>query len=102
MRLQANEERGGVRRRAKVDGNQAEIVEALRQIGCSVQSLASVGDGCPDLLVGYRGRNVLVEVKRAKGRITEDQWRWRNGWVGQAAIVRTVTDAVNLIAELKL
>ena len=50
-------------RRAKVDDNQPEIVKALRGIGAFVQSLASVGQGTPDLLVGFRGLWHLREVK---------------------------------------
>ena len=52
-----------MRRAAKVDANQTEIVKALRQVGASVQSLAATGKGCPDLLVGIRGLNFLIEVK---------------------------------------
>lgn len=51
------------RRAAKVDDNQREIVDALRKRGCFVQSLAPVGNGCSDLLVGRNGRWVLLEVK---------------------------------------
>lgn len=49
----------------KVDANHALIVEALRKRGHLVQSLASVGAGCPDLLVAKRGSRqlVLLEVK---------------------------------------
>jgi len=36
-----------VRRRAKIDANQPEIVKALVQAGCSVHSLAAVGNGMP-------------------------------------------------------
>ena len=57
-----------MRRAAKVDGNQAEIVSALRQVGAEVQSLASVGQGVPDLLVGFRSRNFLLECKQAKAK----------------------------------
>ncbi|HJP47915.1 hypothetical protein [Acinetobacter venetianus] len=46
-----------MRRAAKIDANQTEIVKALRKFGASVQSLASTGKGCPDLLVGFRGMN---------------------------------------------
>jgi hypothetical protein len=52
-----------MRRAAKVDANQTEIVQALRQIGAVVQSLAAVGNGCPDLLVGYRNRLFLLEFE---------------------------------------
>jgi hypothetical protein len=49
--------------RQRVDRNQAEIVQALRKCGAHVQSLAGVGRGCPDLLVGYRGCWRVLEVK---------------------------------------
>jgi len=47
----------------KVDGNHAEIVRALALADAMVQSIASVGAGCPDLLVGYKGRWVVMEIK---------------------------------------
>src|SRR3972149_1571025 len=47
----------------RTDANHTEIVNALQAIGASVTSLADVGGGCPDLLVGYRGQNMLLEVK---------------------------------------
>jgi hypothetical protein len=46
-----------------VDDNQRQIVDALRRVGCSVWSLAGVGKGFPDLAVGFRGRNLFLEVK---------------------------------------
>jgi len=47
----------------KVDGNQSEIVRVLTVSGAMVQSMASIGRGCPDLLVGFRGKWVVMEVK---------------------------------------
>jgi len=41
------------RRAARTDDNQTLIVEALEGAGASVQSLASTGNGCPDLVIGY-------------------------------------------------
>ena len=49
----------------KIDANQTGIVRDLRKAGCRVLSLASVGGGCPDLLV-YRpttGLFTLLEIK---------------------------------------
>ena len=40
-----------MRRAARVDDNQGQIVDALRRVGCSVWSLAGVGKGFPDLAV---------------------------------------------------
>ena len=56
-------------RPSRVDANQAEIVAAFRAAGATVLHLHSIGHGCPDLLVGYQGRNLLVEVKTADGKL---------------------------------
>lgn len=89
---------GSVRRRAKIDGNQREIVDALVQVGCSVSSASEVGDGFPDLVIGYLARSgprcTVAEVKRPKGKLTDDQVRWRCKWVGPFVIFRTVDDAL--------
>ncbi len=87
---------------AKVDDNQAEIVRALEQIGCSVQSLAMVGQGCPDLLVGYRGQNILMEIKDgnkppSRRKLNEKQVDWHQSWRGTAYKVTSVEDATQAI-----
>ena len=50
-------------RAARVDANQQQIIRGFMLHGAAVQSLAKVTDGCPDLLIAYRGRWILVEVK---------------------------------------
>ena len=67
--------------RAKVDANQAAIVEALRAAGCFVTSLAGVGKGVPDALVGSDGKWFLMEIKDGSkppsGRnLTDDEIKW--------------------------
>ena len=89
-------------RAAKVDANQTEIVKALRDVGASVQSLASVGKGVPDLLVGWRGQNYLIEVKdgakqACKQRLTPDQVEWHGQWLGQKAVVNSVSAALQVL-----
>jgi hypothetical protein len=91
-----------VRRAAKVDRNQAEIVAALRDIGATVQPLHAVGAGCPDLLVGFRGVNYLIEVKDwqkppSQRKLNDFQVEWHGGWKGQVAKVETVGAAVALV-----
>lgn len=71
----------------KVDDNHGKVVEALRAQGATVQSLAAVGAGVPDLLVGYRGRTLLLEVKDgakvpSKQRLTEAEADWHRDWRG--------------------
>lgn len=83
-----------MRRAARVDANQREITAALRKVGATVQLLHTIGAGCPDLLVGYRGRNWLLEVKTKDGKLTlaEENWMWC--WRGHYAEVRTVDEAL--------
>lgn len=80
----------------KVDLNQKEIVDALKQIGCEVWII-----GTPvDLLVGYRSRNFLIEVKRPgeKPR-TDDQKRFLKNWKGQVRICETPEEAIKLVTQ---
>ena len=93
-----------MRRAAKIDDNQNEIVKALRQSGASVQTLAAVGQGVPDILVGYRGRNLCVEIKDggkcpSKRKLTADQVKWHSEWKGQVCVVESVDEAVALIKQ---
>lgn len=81
----------------KRDANQAEIVEALRKAGASVHDLADVGKGFPDLLVGYAGREWLMEVKAPDGELTPDQVDFIQTWHGAVHVVRSVDDALAMI-----
>lgn len=83
-----------MRRAAKIDQNQTEIVKALRKVGCSVLSLAPIGKGAPDLLAGYRGKNVLIEVKRPKGKLNDQQQEFKAAWRGDLCVVRSVDEAL--------
>lgn len=91
-----------MRRAARSDANQPEIVAALRAVGATVQPLHTVGAGCPDLLVGWRGKNYLIEIKNGAKRpsdraLTRDQVEWHGGWRGQVSVAATVGDALSAI-----
>jgi hypothetical protein len=89
-----------MRRAAKVDSNHAEIVKTLRQVGCTVLDLSRVGQGCPDTLVAYGNRNVLMEIKREKrkgqseGTLTPDQEEFFQMWRGPACVVHSPEEAL--------
>ncbi len=96
-----------MRRAARVDTNQAQIVAALRQAGCSVQCLHQLGKGCPDLLVGKLTPdgikfNYLLELKDAnkppsKRRLTQDEQQWHSSWQVQVDTVCTIEDALAVV-----
>lgn len=86
----------------RIDSNQHEIVEALRSVGCTVQSLAAVGHGVPDLLVAINGKNFLLEVKDgdkppSRQSLTADELIWHNNWKGKVSIVTNVREALAAI-----
>jgi Holliday junction resolvase len=73
----------------RVDRNQSEIIQALRSVhGISVFSLAGVGKGCPDLLVGANGKTYLVEVKDGqKAKLTSHQEQFIKEWNGDSVVI---------------
>jgi Holliday junction resolvase len=94
-------------RAAKIDANHEQVVSALRAAGASVQSLAGVGKGVPDLLVGFQGKTLLMEVKDGRKtpsarRLTEDQLKWHGAWNGgPLAVVDGVDAALRMLGVLK-
>ena len=65
----------------RVDANQEQIVSALRAAGAFVWII-----GLPvDLLVGYKNRTILVEIKStSKSKFTALQKDFFNNWCGDA------------------
>lgn len=86
-------------RAAKVDGNHSAIVDMYRDGGCSVTSLAGLGRGVPDLLVGFRGQLALVEVKTPKGKLRPLQEEFGKVW--PVRVVRSPAEAFAHVLELR-
>lgn len=84
-------------RARKIDANQRDIVDAFRKHGCSVWHTHMVGGGFPDIVVGYRRRNHLVEIKGPKGKLNSLQESWIKSWAGKVHVVRSIADVVNLV-----
>ena len=96
-----------MRRAAKVDANHTQVVMALQAAGATVQSLAAVGQGVPDLLVGFQGKTLLMEVKDGQKppshrRLTEQQITWHGAWRGgPIAVVDGVEAALRALGVVK-
>lgn len=91
-----------MRRVAKVDANQAAVVEALRKIGAEVTHLHTLGQGVSDLLVSFRQRWFLLEVKDgskipSKQRLTKDEADWIGRQKAPVHIVKSSLEAVELL-----
>ena len=100
-----------MRRAARTDDNQAEIVAALRAAGCTVQPLHMVGRGCPDIMCGRAGRIYLMEIKDgtkppSARQLTADERAWHDLWAeqqraGLVVVVESVADALAAVGATK-
>jgi hypothetical protein len=79
----------------RTDTNQAEIVAALRQAGALVLDLHTVGRGVPDLLIYFRTRLQLVEVKRPGEKPNALQLAFHAVW--PVSVVETIPEALALV-----
>lgn len=91
-----------MRRAARVDANQNEIVQALRDMGASVAITSMVGSGFPDIVVGFRGRNYLIEIKdgskpSSKRKLTPDEQKFFDTWRGIVFIANDINEALEII-----
>ena len=91
-------------RARRVDKNQQEIVKALIAIGCTVADTSRSGEGFPDLVVGYRGQNYLIEIKDgnkspSRRALTPAQETFHNNWRGRVVIVKNADEAIQEVTE---
>lgn len=91
-----------MRRAARVDANQEQIVKALRKAGATVL-ITSQLKNCFDILVGYKGINYIMEIKDenqppSKRRLTEGEQGFKDKWKGgEYYIVINIDEALNTI-----
>ena len=88
-----------MRRAARVDANQIQIVSALRAAGAYVWII-----GLPvDLLVGYKGHTFLVEIKTDnKKKFTKLQTDFFENWSGSTlARIDSPEAALRMIGVVK-
>jgi len=94
-----------MRRAARIDANQNNIVKALRAAGASVRVITQ-GDGIPDLLLGYNGHTLLMELKDgdkppSARKLTEAEHKFFDEWKGGSlSIVNSVEEALAILASL--
>lgn len=87
----------------KIDANQNEVVKSLRQLpGISVRVTSMVGDGCPDLIIGYKAMNYLIELKDekkipSKKKLTEPEEKFHQSWTGQINVCENLDEILKVI-----
>lgn len=85
-------------KKAKRDKNEPDIVDALIRVGATVQRLSE--SDTPDLVVGFRGVNYLIEVKDKGNKLSSGQVNWHQNWRGQVNTVYTVDEVLRLIEAI--
>jgi hypothetical protein len=85
-----------------VDANHGEIIAALRDIGAAVTDTSAVGGGFPDLVVSYRQRWHLIEIKDgakspSKRRLTPEQATWHRWQQAKIHVATSVEEAIRVI-----
>lgn len=96
------------RGRGRTDANQKSLVKFMRRLGAAVFDTSGVGNGFPDLVVCFRGSNLLIEIKNPKtyhGRagLSDHQQKFANEWMGGPIyIVKTADDVVRALLAADL
>lgn len=94
-----------MRKYGRIDSNHRAICAALRQVGASVQDLSPIGDGCPDILVGFQGVDYKCEIKdgsksASRRKLRPLQVKWHENWRGSKTyIIEGVDEALALVTK---
>lgn len=88
-----------MRKFGKIDSNQKAIIQRLREIpSLSVVSIASVGNGIPDIIIGYKNFNYLIELKSSStSKLTEQEIKFVKGWNGNVAVCYNLDQVLQVI-----
>jgi hypothetical protein len=103
---------GAPRWAGRTDANHREIRDGLRAFGASVYDTSAVGHGFPDLVVGWRRRTELIEVKNPDPRVRrtggrsmratrERQASFRRRWLGRPVhVVTSLDEAIAILTAI--
>lgn len=84
-----------MRRAARIDSNQHELVEALKKIGARCYYIKEP----VDLVVGFRGRSVLLEIKQPGKTLTKAQQEFIESWPGEIHVCHDINEAISAIVN---
>lgn len=96
-----------MRMRARKDANHKEIAQVFTVLGFTVLDTSMIGDGAPDMIVGYKNTNFLIEIKDGSKppsarRLTPDEQDFHAKWKGPIAIISSVDEALDLINRVRM
>ena len=91
----------------RTDGNHSLVVEQLREAlpEANIFDSSGAGRGFPDLVIGWKGFNFLVELKnpaRGRTRLTKAQVGFHENWQGPIFIAHSSLEVLAHIARFIL
>jgi hypothetical protein len=90
-----------LRRAARIDQNQPEIVAKARSLGADWLHTHQLGRGFPDGFIGLNNLYFACEIKGEKGKLTEAQERLFAGLKSRPRIVRSAEDVEAAVEALE-
>lgn len=94
----------------KVDAVQPGIMVELRQAGLQCESVASVGEDFPDIIVAvpvtdkmrdaWAWYNLLVELKSEHGQLSDGQRIWHEWWLGPKMTAWSAEDILRYVGRI--
>lgn len=91
-----------MRLKGRVDANQGKLVEIARKMGVSVHITSGLGKGFPDCIMGFRGRNYMVEFKDgskvpSKQKLTRDELFFHQTWSGKIHVITNEQELMEML-----
>lgn len=91
-----------MRRAARIDQNQPEIIAELKARGFSVLDMSSLGNGSPDIAVGSHKANYFFEIKnpnvpKSDRQLTDKERAFHEAWRGQVDVVHSADEVLEAI-----
>lgn len=82
------------------DANEPEIVDALVALGCSVDRVPG-GDGRMDLLIGFKGHDIKMEIKMPGEKLNPKQKTYHAEWKGSPIyLAHTAGEAIAIVCQV--
>lgn len=88
----------------RTDDNHRDVIDEFRLVmpDATLADMSGAGNGIPDVLIGWRGRNYLFEIKDpdkcpSARSLTDMQKEFHLSWQGQVKVVHC---AAEICAEL--
>jgi hypothetical protein len=84
------------------DTNQNEIVDFMVKRGATVVDTSMMGEGFPDILIGYKFFSIPAEIKHPGIELNERQRKWHQEFAGAIPVLETIDDAATLLRSIEI